>query len=585
MADLAEQNPTPVWRTRLNEATDRFKSLPNNKKILFLVALAAIFSVIVGAVVLNRQPSYKILFSNIADRDGGQVTAALQQMNIPYQLGDGGTVSVPADKVYDARLRLAAQGLPKAGGVGFELMDNQKFGISQFAEQVNYQRAIEGELARTIEAIGSVESARIHIAIPKQSVFVRDQQQPTASVMLNLFRGRTLDQGQVAGIVHLVSSAVPNLPVKNVTVVDQDGNMLSKLSDKDTAGMDQTQLGYVRQVEDGYVKRIESILEPIFGQGNIHAQVTANVDFSEVEQTSESYRPNSSPNPSATRSQQIVERLGSGAANAGGVPGALSNQPPSGASAPITLPPGAAPGTATLSGQAMGQSGALERDITTNYEVDKTIQHTKMPQGVVKRLSAAVVVNYRKMPDKNGEMKPTPLTAQEIQQINNLVKETMGYNSQRGDTLNVVNAAFADAAVPVTMQEKVTDYLTNNASSLIKYALLTIAVLYLLFGVVRPIVKDLVKPQDAVKKGPDGKPLADAGGRLLAVAGDDEGGAEGAAAGGKGAVATNPDGTPENPKDAQMRQYNQNLEAARELVKSDPRMAAQIIKEWISSDE
>ncbi|NWK76451.1 flagellar basal-body MS-ring/collar protein FliF [Aquitalea sp. LB_tupeE] len=585
MADLAEQNPTPVWRTRLNEATDRFKSLPNNKKILFLVALAAIFSVIVGAVVLNRQPSYKILFSNIADRDGGQVTAALQQMNIPYQLGDGGTVSVPADKVYDARLRLAAQGLPKAGGVGFELMDNQKFGISQFAEQVNYQRAIEGELARTIEAIGSVESARIHIAIPKQSVFVRDQQQPTASVMLNLFRGRTLDQGQVAGIVHLVSSAVPNLPVKNVTVVDQDGNMLSKLSDKDTAGMDQTQLGYVRQVEDGYVKRIESILEPIFGQGNIHAQVTANVDFSEVEQTSESYRPNSSPNPSATRSQQIVERLGSGAANAGGVPGALSNQPPSSASAPITLPPGAAPGTATLSGQAMGQSGALERDITTNYEVDKTIQHTKMPQGVVKRLSAAVVVNYRKMPDKNGEMKPTPLTAQEIQQINNLVKETMGYNSQRGDTLNVVNAAFADAAVPVTMQEKVTDYLTNNASSLIKYALLTIAVLYLLFGVVRPIVKDLVKPQDAVKKGPDGKPLVDAGGRLLAVAGDDEGGAEGAAAGGKGAVASNPDGTPENPKDAQMRQYNQNLEAARELVKSDPRMAAQIIKEWISSDE
>ncbi|BBF84609.1 flagellar M-ring protein FliF [Aquitalea magnusonii] len=586
MADLAEQNATPVWRTRLNDASERFKSLPNNKKILFLVALAAIFSVIVGAVVLNRQPSYKILFSNIADRDGGQVTAALQQMNIPYQLGDGGTVSVPADKVYDARLRLAAQGLPKAGGVGFELMDNQKFGISQFAEQVNYQRAIEGELARTIEAIGSVESARIHIAIPKQSVFVRDQQQPTASVMLNLFRGRTLDQGQVAGIVHLVSSAVPNLPVKNVTVVDQDGNMLSKLSDKDTAGMDQTQLGYVRQVEDGYVKRIESILEPIFGQGNIHAQVTANVDFSEVEQTSESYRPNSTPNPSATRSQQIVERLGSGAANAGGVPGALSNQPPSSASAPITLPPGAAPGTATLSGQAMGQSGALERDITTNYEVDKTIQHTKMPQGVVKRLSAAVVVNYRKMPDKNGEVKPTPLTAQEIQQINNLVKETMGYNSQRGDTLNVVNAAFADAAVPVTMQEKVTDYLTNNASSLIKYALLTIAVLYLLFGVVRPIVKDLVKPQDAVKKGPDGKPLTDAGGRLLAVAGDEEGGsATAAAAGGKGAAATHADGSPENPKDAQMRQYNQNLEAARELVKSDPRMAAQIIKEWISADE
>jgi len=586
MADLAEQNATPAWRSRLNDASDRFKALPSNKKILFLVALAALFSVIVGAVVLNHQPNYKILFSNIADRDGGQVTAALQQMNIPYQLGDGGTISVPSDRVYDARLRLAAQGLPKAGGVGFELMDNQKFGISQFAEQVNYQRAIEGELARTIEAIGSVESARVHIAIPKQSVFVRDQQEPTASVMLNLFRGRTMDQGQIAGIVHLVSSAVPNLPVKNVTVVDQDGNMLSRQSDSDTAGLDQTQLGYVRQIEDGYVKRIEAILEPIFGQGNIRAQVTANVDFSEVEQTSESYRPNSTPNPSATRSQQIVEKLGNGGGSAGGVPGALSNQPPSSASAPIVLPPGAAPGTATLSGQAVGQSGALERDITTNYEVDKTIQHTKLPQGVVKRLSTAVVVNYRKMPDKNGEMKPTPLTAQEIQQINNLVKETMGYNTQRGDTLNVVNAAFADAALPETTQERVTNYLTDNASSLIKYGLLTIAMLYLLFGVVRPVIKDLVKPVEAGKSGAGGKPQTDASGRLLAVAGDEGGtaaAAAGAAAGGAGSKGG--EAVPENPKDAQMRKYAQNLEAARELVKSDPRMAAQIIKEWINADE
>ncbi len=583
MADLAEQNATPAWRDRLNEATDRFKTLPNNRKIIFLVALAALFAVLVGAVVLNRQPNYKILFANVADRDGGQITASLQQMNVPYQLGDGGTISVPADKVYDVRLRLAAQGLPKAGGVGFELMDNQKFGISQFAEQVNYQRAIEGELARTIEAISSVESARLHVAIPKQSVFVRDQQQPTASVMLNLMRGRNLDQAQVAGIVHLVSSAIPNLPAKNVTVVDQDGNMLSKMSDQN-AGLDQTQLGYVRQVEDGYVKRIEAILEPIFGQGNIRAQVTANLDFSETEQTSESYKPNSSPNPSATRSQQIVEKLGGGANQATGVPGALSNQPPSAASAPITLPPGAAPGTATLSGQSLGPNGATERDITTNYEVDKTIQHTKLPQGVVKRLSAAVVVNYRRLPDKNGEMKPTPLTPQEIQQINSLVKEAMGYNTQRGDSLNVVNAAFADNAVPVTMQERVTDYVTSNASSLIKYVLLTIAVLYLLFGVVRPIVRDLVKPQEG-GRGADGKPVTDASGRLLAVAGDEEGetiGPDGKPVPGKRTAASN---EPEDPKEAQMRQYNQNLEIARELVKSDPRMAAQIIKEWISSDE
>ncbi len=577
MADLAEENATPVWRARLNEAGDRFKALPSNKKILFLTALAAIFAVVVGAVVLNRTPSYKVLFSNLADRDGGQITAALQQMNIPYQLGEGGAISVPADKVYDVRLRLAAQGLPKASGVGFELMDNQKFGISQFAEQVNYQRSIEGELARTIEAISSVQSARVHIATPKQSVFVREQQPPTASVMLELYPGRMLDAGQVAGILHLVSSSVPNLTLKNVTIVDQDGNLLSKQQGADeNSGLDQRQLGFVRQIEEGYVKRIEDILEPIFGKGNARAQVTANVDFSEIEQTSETYRPNSSPNPSATRSQQISEKLVNGSALPSGVPGALSNQPPSAASAPITLPPGAAPGTANLSGQSVSASGTLQRDITTNYEVDKTIQHTKVPTGVVKRLSAAVVVNYRRMPDKNGEMKPTPLTAQEVQQINNLVKEAMGYNASRGDTLNVANAAFADNAQPVTVQERVVDYVTGNGTSLIKYGLLAIALLYLLFGVVRPIMRDLVKPPPAPGEA-EGAAGAK-GGRLLGVAGEE--GEEGEMAAGMAGS-----GAPEDPREAQRRQYSTNLEAVREIVKSDPRMAAQIIKEWISSDE
>ena len=227
----------------------------------------------------------------------------------------------------------------------------------------------------------------------------------------------------------------------------------------------------------------------------------------------------------------------------------------------------------------MGASGTLQRDITTNYEVDKTIQHTKMPQGGVKRLSAAVVVNYRRMPDKNGEMKPTPLTAQEVQQINNLVKEAMGFNTQRGDTLNVVNAAFADAEVPATLQEKVTDYVTSNGSNLIKYGLLTIAVLYLLFGVVRPIMRDLVKPP-APAKGSEEEVAAQAaagGGRLLGVAGEE--GEEGAAGHAGGAAGGG------DPREAQMRQYTTNLEAVREMVKSDPRMAAQIIKEWISADE
>ncbi|SCK20956.1 flagellar basal-body MS-ring/collar protein FliF [Vogesella sp. LIG4] len=569
MADLVD-NATPAWRVRLNEMTARFNALPNNRKILLFAAVAAVLSIAIALAAFNRDPAYKILFTGLADADGGQITAALQQMNVPYQLGEGGLISVPSDKVYDVRLRLASQGLPKAGGVGFELMDKQKFGISQFAEQVNYQRSIEGELARTIESIAAVDSARVHLAIPKQSVFVRDQQLPTASVMLTLRGGRILDAGQIAGIVHLVSSAVPNLPVSNVSVVDQDGNLLSTVQDGGNAGMDRRQLTFVRQIEGDYAKRIEAILEPIFGHGNARAQVTATVDFSEVEQTSETYRPNSTPNPSATRSQQILETLGKDAGLPSGVPGAMSNQPPGAASAPLTLPPGAAPGTATLSGLPMNNaSGGVHREITTNYEVDKTIQHTKLPQGNIKRLTAAVVVNYKMVPDNNGEAKPTPMSAKEYQQITNLVKEAVGYNQDRGDSVNVVNASFAETVPTVTTKDKLIEYASDNAANLIKYGLLGIAVLYLLFGVVRPIMRDVMKPAPVVPEGVEGE-MAATGGRLLAVAGEEGEGERGANG---------------EEKDQSRRQYDIKLQSARELVRTDPRMAAQIIKEWIASDE
>ncbi|GGX79282.1 flagellar M-ring protein [Vogesella alkaliphila] len=572
MAELVD-NTAPAWKGRANEVLTRFNALPNNKKILFFTAIAAVLSIAFALLVFNREPPYKVLFTGLADSDGGQVTAALQQMNVPYQIGDGGVISVPSERVYETRLKLATQGLPKAGGVGFELMDKQKFGISQFAEQVNYQRSIEGELARTIEAVAVVDSARVHLAMPKQTVFVRDQQQPTASVMLTLRPGRILDGGQIAGIMHLVSSSVPNLPLRNVSIVDQDGNLLSTVPDQNNGSLDRRQLDYVRQIEADYTKRVETILEPIFGKGNARAQVTANVDFSESEQTSESFRPNSTPNPSATRSQQISETLGRDAALPSGVPGALTNQPPSPASAPLTLPPGAAPGTATLSGLPMGAaSGSLSREITTNYEVDKTIQHTKSQKGVIKRLTAAVVVNYKMVPDNQGVLKATPLTEKEFGQINNLVKEAVGFNAERGDSVNVVNASFADAVPVLTVQDKVLDFASNNASDLLKYGLLLLAILYLLFGVVRPIMRDVVSPPPPPPA--DELETAASSGRLLAVAGEE--GEEG---------ESEEDSDNPSPKELQRRAFEANMQNVRELVKSDPRMAAQIIKEWISSDE
>ena len=289
---------------RLREAFDR---LTMQQKIGFAVALAAIFSLLVGAYLWSQQPDYRILFSNLNEKDGGSIVAALEQQNIPHKLSSSGAIMVPADRVHDVRLKLAAQGLPRGGMVGFELMENQKFGISQFAEQVNYQRGLEGELARTIMSIGAVQSARVHLAIPKPSVFVRESQKPTASVLLSLYPGRSLDGGQIAGITHLISSSVPQLQAGNVSILDQNGSLLSTLKNSLTeAGLDATQLKYVREIEQTIVSRIEDILKPVLGEENFKVQVAADIDFSQTEQTAETFRPNATPDASTMRSQRAL---------------------------------------------------------------------------------------------------------------------------------------------------------------------------------------------------------------------------------------------------------------------------------------
>lgn len=293
----------PVERLR-----DAFNRLSSQQKIIFMVAIAAIIAVIVGTILWSRQPDWKVLFSNLNEKDGGSIATVLEQQNIPHRYSDSGALLVPAERVHEVRLKLASQGLPRGGMVGFELMENQKFGVSQFAEQVNYQRGLEGELARTIQSIGSVQSARVHLAIPKPSVFVREEQKPTASVMLNLYPGRALDAGQIAGITHLISSSVPQLPSSNVTVIDQSGALLSQLKSKLTeAGLDPAQIKYVREVENSIIKRIDEILSPLLGQDNFKVQVAADVDFSQTEQTAETYRPNNMPESTSIRSQQNNE--------------------------------------------------------------------------------------------------------------------------------------------------------------------------------------------------------------------------------------------------------------------------------------
>ena len=435
-ASAAPQNKSLEWMNRLRA----------NPKIPLIVAGAAAIAIIVAMVLWAKTPDYRTLYSNLSDQDGGAIVTQLTQMNIPYRFADNGVLEVPADKVHELRLRLAQQGLPKGGAVGFELLDQEKFGISQFSEQINYQRALEGELARTIETLGPVKTARVHLAMPKPSLFVREQKSPTASVTVNLEPGRALDEGQISAITHLVSSAVAGLPPGNVTVVDQGGHLLTQ-SNTGSRDLNDAQLKYATDVEGRVQRRIEAILGPIVGAGNVHAQVTAQIDFANKEQTEEQYSPNGDAAQAVMRSRQLNTTDQVGAGNQGGVPGALSNTPAPANAAPISTPPANQQNGQQNNAQQQQQTTSTaanagprnsSRNETTNYEVDRTIRHTKMNVGDVQRLSVAVVVNYKTLPDG----KPLALTTDQMKQIEDLTREAMGFSEKRGDSLNVVNSQF-----------------------------------------------------------------------------------------------------------------------------------------------
>ena len=542
--------------------------MSSQQKMGLMLAVSAIVALLAGGWMWSQVPDYKVLFSNVSDRDGGAIIASLQQMNVPHKFADGGgAILVPANQVHDVRLKLAAQGLPKGGLVGFELMENQKFGTSQFLEQVNFQRALEGELARSIQAVAAIDSARVHLAIGKQSVFMREQQKPSASVLVNLYPGRVLDQQQVNAIIHLVSSSVPNLPVSNVTIVDQQGNLLSKTDESDTGtGLNPNQLKYLLALEQNYTKRIEAIIAPIVGKENVRAQVTADVDFAHSEQMDEIYKPNQDPGSSTVRSQQTSESA-NGTAQEGGVPGALSNQPPMPATAPITTPPGSPLSQTPTTGATQPVTPPVQtstntrKDATINYEVDKRIQHVRRPVGGIKRLSVAVVVNHSKVTDQNGVVSSKPLSDAQKIQITDLVKEAMGFSNERGDTLNVVNSPFTDIEqdvlpeLPLWKQPEMIDLAQQIGKNLLIGAL----ILYLVLGVLRPMLKRANQPPPPL--------LTDS------TENDDDKAAQPAPALTTATTAPRFSG------------YEQNLALARQLARDDPKLVAGIVKQWVTGNE
>ena len=562
----------PVERLR-----QAFNRLGEQQKMIFLVGVAALIAVVVGSILWSRQPDWKVLFSNLNEKDGGAIVAILEAQNTPHRYSDGGSLMVPAERVHEVRLKLASQGLPRGGMVGFELMENQKFGTSQFAEQVNYQRGLEGELARTIQSIGAVQAARVHLAIPKPSVFVREEQKPTASVMLNLYPGRTLDSGQIAGIGHLVSSSVPQLPMANVAIIDQNGALLSQLKSKlSDAGLDPAQLKYVRETENGVITRIEEILKPMLGAGNFKVQVAADIDFSQSEQTAESYRPNSTPETTSIRSQQNNETANINQV-IGGVPGALTNQPPVPATAPLTQPATgttAAPGKPAKPGELqgklesagitaplnpVGQPISTSKNATINYEVDKTIRYTKQAMGNIRRLSAAMVINHRQVTGKDGQPTSKPIPDAEMKQINELVREAMGFNKERGDTISVANAPFtavdkSESEMPLWKDPENISY----AKDIAKYLIIAAIIAFLYFKIIQPSLKTMFEPPAKSEK-----EIAEEGGLFGGAGGLPDGGEE------------------EGATEVRIDHYAVKVQKARDAAEADPKAVANIIKDWM----
>jgi flagellar M-ring protein FliF len=530
---------------------DRMAAMPMRSKLSAALGVAALAGVVLAMTLWSSKGDFKVLYANLSDKDGGAIIAQLSQMNVPYKMSEGGAaIMVPAAQVHDLRLKLATAGLPKGSVSGYELMDSARFGQTQFQERLTAQRGLEGELTRSITSMAAVQNARVHLALPNQNGFFREQQKPSASVLLTLHPGRTLDRAQVAGIVHLVSSSVPELDPKAVSVLDQSGALLTASSDvHPSTGLDAQQLQYVNQIETGYGKRITDLLEPIVGRDNLRATVAADIDFSQTEATSEEFRPNQGAEAKVSiRSQQTSDQNAANAATASGIPGAASNQPPVGATAPIT---GAAQPLQAAQGGGAGASNG-RRDATTNYEIDKTVRVTRNATGNVKRLNAAVVVNNRNVTDAKGKTTSVPLTSDEIEKLNVLVRESIGFNKERGDSVKVINAPFkvepvTTIDVPLWKQPETIDMLRSLA---VPIGLALVALL-VFFGLLRPALKVALAP-----------PRAPAPGAALTAVVDDR------------------NELPALPAPKSI----EHLAGARALAKDNPAAVAGIVRGWVNGD-
>jgi flagellar M-ring protein FliF len=531
--------------------------IPGLKQVGLLAGVAAAIAAAIWLVLWSQGQNYTVLYAQLSERESGQVMDALTAAGIEFKLNPSGAVSVPETKVQEARIRLASQGLPQRDSMGIEMIQKDSaLGNSTLMESARYQSVLETELARTIIKVQGVQSARVHLALPKPSVFLRDAHKATASVMLQLYPGRRLEPGQVAAIVHLVASSVPELSANDVTLVDQAGSLLNSPDENAEAAASTRHFEQTRKLEESYQQRIIELLEPMLGPGRVRATVTADMDYTVTEETHENY----DPQKTAVRSEQTSNEMRKSGDGAEGIPGALSNQPPGTSGAPVIpgaatpgnplTPPNAAAGAATAANS--GPTSSAQRS-TRNFEVDRTLSYVKQPVGSLKRLNVGVVLDDWQKVDADGKVTTSPMSDSDIKRFTQLVKESIGLKDDRGDQINVLNQAFKSNvalppvdALPLWQQP----WLIQLGKQIIGAAL----VLVVAFLVLRPLMKSLTKSS----------------GRSSAVGQDIDGDRLSLSGQGK-PIKLSPS-------------FEQQIAAARTLVGQDPRRAAQVVKDWVSAD-
>ncbi|MBT5229936.1 MAG: flagellar M-ring protein FliF [Methylococcales bacterium] len=548
------------------------KGQPIFRQITMMLAIAASVAIGVSVVMWSQDPVYTALSGVSSDKDVAQVAELLTKAQIEYKINTStGHISVVANKAHEAKMLLASEGLPRASGTGYELLDQEvPFGTTRFAENSRHRRALEGELARSISLLGNIENARVHLAVPRQSVFIRKRKKPSASVYVKLYPGRALERGQVEAVVHLVSASVPNLETNAITVVDHKGNMLKGAGADDEMVVSTKQLDYKKKIEGNFENSIEALLSSFLGPDGVRAEVSAEVDFTISESTQESYEPDSP----AVRSERSVEER-SNNNFAAGIPGALSNQPP------LT---GDAPENAGEGEEAGGNgSSNFRRQTVKNNELDRNVTHTKRSTGEVTRLSVALVVDHKRTLNDKGETIVVPRSKEELLRIEDIAKRAIGFDVGRGDSINVINEAFYEPE-PLGDLPELPIWEQSWFMDAVKQGLGALFVLYLVFGLLRPTMKKMVAPVKTKEM------LNLEQTQLEQQMVEDQATREKEAAAQEAAAAAEADGQTEEEIEEMFKlespkTFEMQVKAAREIVKEDPKRVAQVIKKWAGAEE